>query len=258
MTFFKFRVLNMFNKSSQKYTKVYHTGYFRDSFLERMMDQHAPIASYIPPTSFRLNSSEHAQGENITSGLRLKNVRCTVLTREEAVDASRARVARGMDMNFWKGLLKQIAKCSLLTDGKREEILSPREREKEGENGTTSSGILYAFVSQIFGPSSPADVLAAGKPSLVTREKQILAGTSAANEILPLESNGMFVRNRDQLLDDLEIFVESRKFRKASLECIKTCANKLNEKKVFFKTNAYLFKQYSIGILFNISFFDIS
>lgn len=117
---------------------MYHTECFRDSFLERMMDQHAPIASYIPPTSFRLNSSEeHAQGENITSGLRLKNVRCTVLTREEAVDASRARVARGTDMNFWKGLLKQIAKCSLLTDGKREEILSPREREKERKRERT-------------------------------------------------------------------------------------------------------------------------
>lgn len=87
-----------------------------------MMDQHAPIASYIIPRPRLLDSTpprQHAQGENITSGLRLKNVRYTVLTREEAVDASSARMARGTDMNFWKGLLKQIAKCSLLTDGKR-------------------------------------------------------------------------------------------------------------------------------------------
>lgn len=74
-----------------------------------------------------------------------------MLTREEAVDASRARarVARGTDMTFWKGLLKQIAKCSLLTDGEKKKKTSPLSPKEEERDGESSSGILYAFVSQL-------------------------------------------------------------------------------------------------------------
>lgn len=102
-------------------------------------------------------------------------------------------------MNFWKGLLKQIAKCSLLTDGKRErererkEILSSREKERDGE----FRNIVRLRFADIRTTVPCRRFLAAGKPSPTTREKRILAKTSAANEILPLGLNGMFVRNRD-------------------------------------------------------------
>lgn len=140
--------------------------------------------------SSRLNSSsEHAQGENITSGLRLKNVRCTVLTREEAVDAFRARLARGTDMNFWEGLLKQIAKCSLLTNGKRE-----KERERGRWNGMASSGILYA--SQIFGPHRPLPTRL-GNLHRRREKNEFWRKRRPRMKYCRLEPNGMFVRNRD-------------------------------------------------------------
>lgn len=83
-------------------------------------------------------------------------------------------------MNFWKGLLKQIAKCSVCrrTGGKG------RFRREGKQNDELELCDDAPSFRQMLGPPSLADALAverrAGKPSSTMEEKRILAGMPAA------------------------------------------------------------------------------